>query len=163
MPTLRSKELEKLRVFLEKIDDTTRTVTICDINNSIFNIDLGGKYKAFAINLLEEAVQYVRNKNKNISWSIDGGLVYSQNDKLYFYEESFWKLIANGDCLILKLDININYEQLLQLINEVQLQLIHFDGCLYEDTERNMEIFRLIKEVSRARVTYISHALLYEI
>ncbi len=154
MTTLRDVELKKLHEFLAKIDDITQTVTICDINNSIFNIDLGGKYKAFAMNLLEEAVKYIRNKNKNISWSVDDSLTYKVNDESYFYEEPFWKLIANGDGLDIIIHKIINYEQLLQLINGVQLAGIHFSVFYYENDEKIIAMFEIIEEVSRARVTY---------
>ncbi len=106
------------------------------------------------MNLLEEAVKYIRNKNKNISWSVDDSLTYKVNDESYFYEEPFWKLIANGDGLDIIIHKIINYEQLLQLINGVQLAGIHFSVFYYENDEKIIAMFEIIEEVSRARVTY---------
>lgn len=151
MTNLYDIELKNLHEFLNKIDDDdTQTVKIHD--SSI--ICIGGKHALFEVTLLKEAVEYIRNKNKNIVWFLDNEMICELDEDLHFYVEPFWKLIANGDCLRIKIHKIINYEQLLQLLNGIQLAEIHFKVYRNENDEKIIAMFEIIEEISRAPVIY---------
>lgn len=157
MPTLLDNERKRLHNFFENINDlfASHQVSICDINSRRFCIVIRNSYREFSIALLEETVKYIKDKNKKITWEIDSSLTYFADCEVSFYEEPFWKFVSNGDCLWISLTGSINYEQFLQLINGIRLANIHFAiDSGYVIDEKNLEAFKLIKEISQAHITY---------
>ena len=115
---------------------------------------------AFPVTLLCYAVQILRDMNKSIIWEID--MLYAtyglrENIKIYS-DDIAWKLIANQDKLELQ---NFHYdyfkklyEDILQLISNVQLKSIKINSFFGANQEELQEIVDRIKDVTKAEVPH---------
>jgi hypothetical protein len=128
--------------------------SICEINMTEFR--LAGA--AFPVTLLCYAVQIIRDMNKNITWGMSLSNIThgtGKNTEIY-HDDIAWKLIANQDKLELQ---NFHYdyfkklyEDILQLISNVQLKSIKINSFFGANQEELQEIVDRIKDVTKAEV-----------
>lgn len=115
------KDRKRLHLLIKKLDIHTK---IKISGRRCFYIDHYNREGTFMIDMLEEAVEHLRNKNIRITWKIDTNMAYYHCDEWTYYEDPYWKLITHGDSLVLYFINGINYEHFLQLIGTVNRNLL---------------------------------------
>lgn len=147
---LLNKQLDKLI----EIPDFLEITGFTESEFTIYNRALGDEF-TYNINLLNYTVEKLREMQVRIEWQIQDKLIYAIGNEIFFYEEPFWKLIANGDTISIYLayeDLVKCSEHLLQLINGVQLSKIIIGRKIPKNS--SSEIVKIISEVANTDVQY---------
>lgn len=155
--TLYQKKLASLNEQLDKLKEIPDFLLITGFTDSefiIYNKALGDEYN-FSINLLNYTVEKLREMQVRIEWQIQDQLIYAIGNEIFFYEEPFWKLIANGDSISIYLDYEDLVkcsEHLLQLINGIQLSKIIIGRKISKNA--SLEAVKIISKVANTDVQY---------
>lgn len=155
--TLYQKKLDLLDILVYKLKEIPDFLLITGFTDSeftIYNKDLGDEYN-FSINLLNYTVEKLREMQVRIEWQIQDKLIYAENYEIFFYEEPFWKLIANGDSISIYIayeDLVECFEHLLQLINGIQLSKIIIGRRIPKNA--SLEAIKIISKVANTDVQY---------
>lgn len=147
---LLNEQLNKLK----EIPDFLVMTGFTESEFTIYNRALGDEF-TYSINLLNYTVEKLREMQVRIEWQIQNKLIYTIDKEIFFYEEPFWKLIANGDSISIYLafeDLVKCSEHLLQLINGIQLSKIIIGRKISKNT--SLEAVKIISKVANTDVQY---------